>query len=86
MEAKNEIVIAKNEKRKEYFLKKVLREMNKEKINRRKYVKKESINSMKEKEINTKRRRGDQTNIKTEEAWIYINKYRNKRKKVDESI
>lgn len=59
MEAKNEIVIAKNEKRKEYFLKKVLREMNKEKINRRKYVKKESINSMKEKEINTKRRRGD---------------------------
>lgn len=59
MEAKNEIVIAKNEKRKEYFLKKVLREMNKEKINRRKYVKKESINGMKEKEINMKRRRGD---------------------------
>lgn len=59
MEAKNEIVIAKNEKRKEYFLKKVLREMNKGKINRRKYVKKESINDMKEKEINTKRRRGD---------------------------
>lgn len=60
--------------------------MNKGKINRRKYVKKESINGMKEKEINTKRRRGDQTNIKTEEAWRYINKYRNKRKKVDESI
>lgn len=59
MEAKNEIVIAKNEKRKEYFLKKVLREMNKGKINRRKFVKKESINDMKEKEINTKRRRGD---------------------------
>lgn len=59
MEAKNEIVIAKNEKRKEYFLKKVLREMNKGKINRRKYVEKESINGMKEKEINTKRRRGD---------------------------
>lgn len=59
MEAKNEIVIAKNEKRKKYFLKKVLREMNKGKINRRKYVKKESINGMKEKKINTKRRRGD---------------------------
>lgn len=31
--------------------------MNKGKINRRKYVKKESINGMKEKEINTKRRK-----------------------------